>query len=644
MSDFLTDVVLYQGIPFDKSYNHTIYFTSLTDQANYFASKEVDAYHKFTDMSYQRIDKNTIRVQLGYEDVVYCNYLSIKNRKSSGTQKTYYCFIDNVTYVSDNVSEISYTVDIMQTYHPYQSYYFGECWIERQHSESDEKGEHLEDDYLIGDYTYNITNNSGTVKGKKDVYLNGNVNYNIIDGHVRSMTDNYENDRTATFQFSCEYAVVMGILKDITRPHSSNGGIGEPSMYDNLPSSVKLIAVPIASGDIYISYGGIQEHHTFNTLTNINTLMNHTMTTSADASATNYDDVAFMIVVPIKNLNIVSGSWSSYTTYITDSSTLLPINAETYTMYCDINPTTFAFSPAYVDFNQNDRLDGYLPLNNKLWNYPYNMMTVTNLNGQTKDYKIHEFENEDNRTGRIITPNPYTSVDFYVFAYFNGGNFEFVLVPYKYEHREKSIDNAILTTDFPTVSWINNTYQTWLEQKSAQNILSMVQGVAQFGLGIAQIGAGSKVSGTARIISGASNVANSIDERRVASTLPNTINGQMSNCFNYAKGSGIGFQIINRCLRKEFIEQIDNYFTMYGYAMKQYNHPKLDARKYYTYIQTAGCIIKPLDSGKGMPSSVQRQIADIYDKGITFWRYSTTDGITNPDVGNYGYNPCFADH
>lgn len=618
MSDFLTEVVLYRGIPFDKSYNHTIYFRSLEDQRDYFKDRKV---YTFGDMSYQRINRNTIRVQMGYEDLISCNYLSIRNFKKLGDNpKTYYAFIDDITYVSDDVSEITYTLDVMQTYLPNNSYAFGECWIERQHSTTDNKGEHLEDDYLVGEYTNNI--------GSSDAGLtNILMNYGYSKQQIINDTHHYPNPSgaggmttaPAELVFSCDYALILGITKNIT----NHNGLNASTTYDNLPSSVTLLGIPIVdttyTHNITISQGAGTYSGTFpfNTLTSLNTLMNYAMDTLDGSTETNYDDVAFAIVVPFQYLNI--DSWHSYD--VIQGS----VQKHQYAVYFYLKTKTFIIPASISNVSVKSTLDkGYEPKNNKLFDYPYNMLTATNLNGKVKDFKFHDFGDID----------AYSSIKFTVYGYFTGGDFEFVLIPNDYEHRNNSIDNAILTNDMPTVSWISNPYQTWLEQKSAQNILSLLQGVGQIGLGIGQIVGGSTVSGTARLITGTSSVGNAIIERKVAQTLPNTLNGQMSNSFNYAKGNTIGFQLFGRCLKKEFLEQIDNYFTMYGYAVKRVGTPNLSARPYYTYIQTAGCIIKPKNTKDGMTASVQRQIADIFDKGITFWKYDKNN-VPAPNVGDY---------
>lgn len=69
---------------------------------------------------------------------------------------------------------------------------------------------------------------------------------------------------------------------------------------------------------------------------------------------------------------------------------------------------------------------------------------------------------------------------------------------------------------------------------------------------------------------------------------------------------------------------IDDYFNMYGYAMKRIKQPARNVRPYWTYTKTVGCDI----INAQVPADDLKKIASIYDNGITFWN--------GPDnVGNY---------
>ena len=89
-------------------------------------------------------------------------------------------------------------------------------------------------------------------------------------------------------------------------------------------------------------------------------------------------------------------------------------------------------------------------------------------------------------------------------------------------------------------------------------------------------------------------------------------------------------------ITKQFAQQIDDFFSMYGYATNRVKTPNIQdgsgnyqmVRSQWYYVQTEGCTV--LGS---MPADVRVQIERIYDSGITFWRNSGNVG--RYDLSNY---------
>ena len=77
-------------------------------------------------------------------------------------------------------------------------------------------------------------------------------------------------------------------------------------------------------------------------------------------------------------------------------------------------------------------------------------------------------------------------------------------------------------------------------------------------------------------------------------------------------------------IRAREAENIDNFFTMYGYTCDRVQVPNRHARPKFTYIKTQGCRIKP--KGNGVPANYMDTICSIYDSGITFWDKGATIG------------------
>ena len=141
-----------RDIPLDNSYEHTIAWGLTTNQTDYFLSKvkKVNGVpFAFNNVSYQRVSLGKIRLQKPVNDLYDCNYMVFQN--TGFGNKYFYAFITNVEYVNNVTSEISYEIDILQTWwfeaHPC------DCFIERQTPAIDRIGNNLVDEGLeLGDY------------------------------------------------------------------------------------------------------------------------------------------------------------------------------------------------------------------------------------------------------------------------------------------------------------------------------------------------------------------------------------------------------------------------------------------------------------------------------------------------------------
>lgn len=148
-------IKILKNVPLDNTYDHTIYFENKTSQKTYF-----DSLVKYTlqAQSYQRINKDTMRVQILADNLYDCNYIMFQN--TSFGDKWFYAFITKVEYVNNITSEITFEIDVMQTWH--FDYTLGECFVEREHTETDVVGQHvLPEPIDIGDIVCHETSNSG---------------------------------------------------------------------------------------------------------------------------------------------------------------------------------------------------------------------------------------------------------------------------------------------------------------------------------------------------------------------------------------------------------------------------------------------------------------------------------------------------
>lgn len=131
-----TEIIILKNIPLDTTYKHSIYFGSESTQQNYFKNKK--KYH-LTKQSYQRVQKGTMRVNIKAEDLYDCNYLMFRNDNFGN--KWFYAFIKSVEYINNVVSEISFEIDVLQSW--FFDFDFEDSFVEREHSTTDKIGDNI---------------------------------------------------------------------------------------------------------------------------------------------------------------------------------------------------------------------------------------------------------------------------------------------------------------------------------------------------------------------------------------------------------------------------------------------------------------------------------------------------------------------
>lgn len=272
-------------------------------------------------------------------------------------------------------------------------------------------------------------------------------------------------------------------------------------------------------------------------------------------------------------------------------------------------------------------LSGYVPKNKKLYNYPFTKLVVVASNGQEMELLFEEFPSGSEPKFRERG------------SWYGGG--EAVLHPLNYsmvtsgQTDEENLSLGVSINDFPKCSWSGDSYKEWENQK----LLGRMTDTALSGLGNVltgvlisstlspTIGGLQLAHGIGNIIS---DISNTVSEGIEASKKPNKyFNSSQSSSLAIAQNK-LGWYFLRVTLSKAEAEQIDNYFTMFGYAQNKIMNVRtyLDdsARPKFCYIKTKGFSVKG-----NIPSIYKDKFNAIFDNGITFWK-------TDATVGNYSGN------
>lgn len=276
------------------------------------------------------------------------------------------------------------------------------------------------------------------------------------------------------------------------------------------------------------------------------------------------------------------------------------------------------------NFVLND--DSYTPVNNKMYTYPYNFISVDNYNGQVETFNWEDFENPNVATfQRSGGPVPKPCIEFYPINYKNTGT-----PPNASQNFSLSYDN------FPECPFPTDTFKAWVSQYGATRLISDAANVGTTAIGIAGGVIGGVMSGNiggavSAVAGGANsmlqtglNTAQEYINHKIHSLQMNGSIGQSS--INFAMNR-IGFRIMHMTVRPEFARRIDKMFTRYGYRVDTNKVPNITGRQYVNYVKTVDSHV----SGN-IATDAKNAMEGAMNRGCSFWH-------TNDIGSNLSNNP-----
>lgn len=129
-------VLLIKNVALNSNYNNTIYFGSSSAQATFFKTK---VFKTFEPLSYQRVNYGSLKLAVKADDVYNACYMMFQNTEFGN--KWFYAFITSINYVNNATTEITYEIDVIQSY--YFDFTLKKCLVEREHTSTDNLFEHL---------------------------------------------------------------------------------------------------------------------------------------------------------------------------------------------------------------------------------------------------------------------------------------------------------------------------------------------------------------------------------------------------------------------------------------------------------------------------------------------------------------------
>lgn len=257
------------------------------------------------------------------------------------------------------------------------------------------------------------------------------------------------------------------------------------------------------------------------------------------------------------------------------------------------------YASDYKEIAQTPTFGGYLPKNKKLYTYPYNFITVSNNQGQVKEYHWENF--------RTLLPGALPTVGFQITGCIYT-NPTIRCSPDAYLKAGVNVDESVVISNFTPVPWINDAFQAYLAQNKASITTSLLGSVISAGFSAAS----GNVGGAAMAAVGAAKTMSSTFDKQALPTTP--INLVQCDALNLIL-TQVRFEFKNYCVNPEYAKKIDDYFSLYGYALHSVKVPNISSRPAWNYTKTQGCIIKG-----NCPASSKTFIENCFNKGIRFWK------------------------
>lgn len=307
----------------------------------------------------------------------------------------------------------------------------------------------------------------------------------------------------------------------------------------------------------------------------------------------------------------------------------VPDLPQTLLLDTNINQNAIDYSVA----SRPSSLDGYIPRNKKLLQYPFTYLGFNKPNSTSKIYRFEDFTGGNAVFSGIseINPNPQVA-----------------LIPKNYKGLSQNLEEVAFIGGYPTVSYKTDVFNSWIAQNS--NILNITAEKTKFNYIYNQ---GQVATGAVGDTTGAlASLLNPLSWGQVGTNVASLMNRplqsyglmanyeydiQMMNAQVEAKellpdsvtlgssnGTLIGYQkqslqlFSTYSIKSQFAQRIDKYFDMYGYQTNTVKIPNLNNRPNWNYVKTIGANIEAF-----IPQNDLSEIVSLFDNGITLWHDSS---------------------
>lgn len=496
---FRTQVDIFGGVPLEIGSNHTILFDTQAAQKAYFDSKRITG-GTFSNISYQRHTSGVMRLEAQMTLLGTANYLRFCN--PTFENREFYAFITDIRYINNSTVEISYVIDVLQTW--MFEYTVNPCFIDREHAQTDNVGDNRVNEGLdTGPFVQaglEEINHWGTQTSDTSFFViasqgpNGesgvNYDYNVYAAlycqncatiqDLNTLLTAFMNGPTMSLEPiisisqypSSFYDSVTTKTSPVTYTLQDDQSVGlgpfvltDPVGY-TIPTGVNYYLDPdftrYVASTAEVNYGKMFESGVV--------VFSTPDVWYVPSGVPYYSDPAMTQQVGVVSDYELAETYENGVVYFTRTSGLVvtsyyvsSANAEIAKFFCAIGDCVLGGYSYYT------------PKNNKLYTYPYNYMVLESPEGSSTTLRFEDFKNHNiHQFLSTLTVFPYA---------------ESMCAPMDYETVTSTynIQNALFSKSYPTVGLATDAFKAWWAQnKYAMSLVKAVVDTGDVASGAAQ--------------------------------------------------------------------------------------------------------------------------------------------------------------
>lgn len=250
-------IIMCKGIKMDREYNNVLSYDEEGMQrlVNNSTFKVAEASNYSFVGGY---GNNVVLVDFAYDLCIKSNYIAFQNPNYSN--KWFYAWIDDVEYVSDKNTRIRFTIDNWSTWFSLANKL--PCYVEREHVNSDNIGEHIVEENLDIGETIQISGQNYTLdasNGEENMFFVA-VETNYTPNYYKGDYNNYSGAFGYNKEIFGSQIVLFPIITDTDADFTSSlnnigGFIKRCELDSNLEQIKQMFIVPLKIGDLMTGAG-----------------------------------------------------------------------------------------------------------------------------------------------------------------------------------------------------------------------------------------------------------------------------------------------------------------------------------------------------------------------------------------------------